>query len=137
MFTCTSCDNSLPESSFQKLTPKKSGGRPVQYWCRGCMAKQRKKWRQDNPDKYAEARLKVTAHNRHKTHGISAEEYAKMVDSQKGLCLVCGSPPPGKKGLHVSRIFSGLLCTNCHAGTVMFGSLDAFKKAAIHLANNS
>lgn len=59
-------------------------------------------------------------------YGITEREYWRMVDSQGGVCAVCGCEPPdtkhsGGKKLHVdhdheSGRVRGLLCISCNRG---------------------
>ena len=52
--------------------------------------------------------------------GITLEEYNKLLESQNGVCAICGKPP-GKKQLavdhdHETSRVRGLLCSNCNHG---------------------
>ena len=59
-----------------------------------------------------------------KVHGLTLEDYDRMFDRQRGLCLICHQPSP--KNLHVdhdhdSGKVRGLLCMRCNVG---MGSFD-------------
>ena len=73
------------------------------------------KSRQRNPEKVRENHLKYT-------YGISQSDYNKMINSQNGLCSICGSDDIGDKRnkyFHVDHCHEtgkvrGLLCSRCN-----------------------
>ena len=57
---------------------------------------------------------------RHKTYGLTGEEYRAMSEAQGGVCLFCLRPPkPPRNNLdvdhdHVTGKVRGLLCSGCN-----------------------
>lgn len=95
------------------------------------------KWREANRDKYNAWAREYHHKNKHlwvsrtrawilkSTYGITLEQYDKMLENQKGVCLICGNLPSehGKskqsKVLHIdhdheSGEVRGLLCSRCN-----------------------
>jgi hypothetical protein len=57
------------------------------------------------------------------THGITPDDYQRMLDAQGGVCAVCELPPYGKNLMHVDHNHAtgkirGLLHTRCNAQLV-------------------
>lgn len=94
-----------------------------------------KKWYHSN---------KVRVHLRGiaKKFGISEEEYAAMMERQKGLCAICGKHPKFRNlaadHSHVTGQNRELLCTTCNAGLGQFyDSPELLEKAAAYLRRHS
>lgn len=70
-----------------------------------------KKWRDMNKEKTRRYQLKAY-------YGISLEDYNRMMEEQKGLCLGCCRPPKSGKlqvdHCHTSNKIRALLCGNCN-----------------------
>lgn len=78
-----------------------------------------------------------------KKYGISIEEYDRMVESQKGLCKICNSFEPNRKGRlcvdhdHDTGKIRGLLCDKCNRAMGLFGdSQENLQKAIEYLKAN-
>lgn len=82
----------------------------------------------------------VTGWKREKKYGITPEQYAEMLVSQKGVCAICHQPERsrGCKGSirvltldhdHATNEIRGLLCDRCNRGLGYFGD-DPQKLAA-------
>jgi hypothetical protein len=77
-----------------------------------------------------------------RNYGLNFAEYDAMLESQKGLCAICSSPPPDhhKKRLnidhcHASGRVRGLLCDACNRGIgLLKDSPDLMLKAISYLA---
>jgi hypothetical protein len=74
---------------------------------------------------YAANATRQKAYSLRQLYGITAEQYAQMLDDQKGVCAICNSNNGGKSLAvdHVhdeSRRVRGLLCAKCNAGIGMF-----------------
>lgn len=77
-------------------------------------------------------RDKAVALFRQKTYGLSAEEYARLLAAQAGVCAICLRPETAKRrGItktlavdhdHASGRVRGLLCVRCN---VMLGWFEA------------
>jgi hypothetical protein len=53
-------------------------------------------------------------------YGMTMESYQEMLESQNGLCKICGRPPMPKKPLfvdhnHANGDIRGLLCNKCNS----------------------
>lgn len=73
------------------------------------------KWRANNPDKNRQYYLSTT-------YGITQKVYQELFDRQNGLCAICGTHKPGRKGTvyfavdhdHATGEIRGLLCQRCN-----------------------
>jgi hypothetical protein len=87
------------------------------------MAKARKTWNVNNPERLLEDRRRYKINTRHK---ISLEEYDELLNSQEGVCAICGKPETRiQKGKvtplavdhdHKTGEIRGLLCSKCNLG---------------------
>lgn len=82
-----------------------------------------------------------------KSHGLTLEQYEHALVVQGGLCAVCGTDKPGKRGFHVDhdhnccprktscgKCVRGLLCHNCNVGLGLLGdSPDRLRNAVAYL----
>lgn len=74
-----------------------------------------------------------------KRHGISLEEFDRMLAEQGGGCAICGRPPNGHGALHVDHCHTtgkirGLLCFSCnYAVGALQDEPDLFELAAEYL----
>ena len=78
-------------------------------------------------------------------YGIDEEEYNKILEKQVGLCAICGSDSPRRKGSknfavdhnHTTMEVRGLLCHPCN---VMIGlakdDIEVLEKAIEYLKNS-
>ena len=78
-------------------------------------------------------------------YGIDEEEYNKILEKQVGLCAICGSDSPRRRGSknfavdhnHTTMEVRGLLCHPCN---VMIGlakdNIEVLKKAIEYLKNS-
>lgn len=140
MKQCTKCKQKLDFDFFGKNKISKDG---YTWWCRKCLAAQRREWRNNNKDKAKKYAKEYRRKNPEKyrnsqmksVFGITLEDYNKMFKKQKGLCKICGLPEThknmhGVKGLsidhnHHSKKIRGLLCNNCNLGIGQL-KVDAF-----------
>ena len=119
MKTCTKCKIKKPESEFYR--DSRTDGK-LMASCKQCKSSATRKWWKAND--YDKTRYKKNKHserNRHlrKKYGITDEDYAEMLKSQKGKCAICGAGEPGTKKFdvdhcHVTGVVRGLLCTSCN-----------------------
>lgn len=100
---CPSCKQKKSKSDFHKNSSRRNG---VDIYCRDCSKKKA-------PDRYFKH-----------TYGITKEEYAAMLKSQKGVCHLCKKPETmihlGKTArlcvdhCHKTGKIRGLLCNACN-----------------------
>jgi hypothetical protein len=97
----------LPLSEFYK-NPKGLDGR--EFDCKACLKERRH------------------GYEIKRVHGISAEDYARMLSQQGGGCAICGAPQKSttKRRLHVDHDHvtgkvRGLLCSRCNVALGYFG----------------
>lgn len=118
---CSSCHLWLPLSLFYVDLIKKDG---LNGQCKQCHLNYGRAHDINN-------RLK-------RQFNITPEEYVAMVESQGGVCAICGGPP-GKKRLavdhnHKTGKVRGLLCGNCNTSLGGFmDSRDLLIKAVAYL----
>ena len=124
---CVGCHEVLPLSAFSKRAASRDGLQPR---CRPCDSEQAARWKDANPDRVLDARLR-------RDFGITLDEYKALLTEQGGVCAICGQPPttvfgrpsgrPGKQGRqripqlvvdhdHVTGQIRGLLCVPCNRG---------------------
>lgn len=82
-----------------------------------------KKWRTNNRVKY----LRGKKDNRlRKTYGITLVEFEIMLETQNGVCLICGLPEIKEKDnlsvdhCHSTNKVRGLLCSKCNTAIGLF-----------------
>lgn len=78
-----------------------------------------------------------------KKYGITQADYLSMLESQKGVCKICGEPETSKDGIsgkvkampidhcHITGKVRGLLCSRCNRAIGMFADRIDFLQAAI------
>ena len=104
---CTRCEKFKDPDLFGK----DSGAKDKKLsFCRECARGTRKGRSYSSSEK-------LTIHLKH-LYGITAEEYAQMLEQQQGVCAICNRPP-GKRRLHVDHCHKtgkirGLLCLRCN-----------------------
>ena len=100
------------------------------------------KYREASPEK-----VKATNKNGHlkRKYGITLEEYKKILENQKHLCLICNQPETRKhKGNKVDLVvdhchktgkFRGLICDSCNVGLARFKDNPEILQGAINYLN--
>jgi hypothetical protein len=90
--------------------------------------------------KYSSYKEKCRANSLKAHHGIALEDYQERLDSQDGVCKICGEVPTGKrKNLHVDHCHEtgeirGLLCMSCNRALGWFGDrVDRLESAIRYL----
>jgi hypothetical protein len=79
-----------------------------------------------------------------RVYGLTPEEYNKLLETQNGVCAICGKEETysnqwNKRRLavdhcHETGIIRGLLCGRCNSGLGWFDdNLEYLKKAVLHL----
>jgi hypothetical protein len=97
--------------------------------------------RKKNPDAWRSADLK-------KNFGITLDDYNVMLESQSGVCAICGNPETTRHNntdrvrnlavdhCHTTGKVRGLLCTKCNQGLGNFrDNPDFLAKAISYLLN--
>jgi hypothetical protein len=159
MKQCTKCGETKPESDFYKARGGRDGLRGD---CKACFSRRAKRryaadpekvkarvraWQQANRDRYLvrqrEYKRARPAQERagylRRTFGISSDEYDAMLESQGGVCAICGRPPRKGSSLHVDHdhetgCVRGLLCFRCNGGLGQFAeSPERLVEAAEYL----
>ena len=110
---CKRCGEVKPISDFGKNGSYKDG---LQALCVICIRTRSKGYR-DTP----ENRRKNRERSLRWRFGITSGHYQWMLESQGGVCAICGKPPTGKHAFHVDHCHDtgdirGLLCSTCNTG---------------------
>jgi hypothetical protein len=139
--TCRKCGKTKSLADFYPHPGCRDGVRPE---CKACnlaakVARHRaepqpardrtQRWRQDNPDRYAENQRrfresggkKLADRRSHlkRKYGITLEQYDDLLERQGGVCGICGAEPHPTISLHVDHdhetgALRGLLCFRCN-----------------------
>lgn len=133
--------NGKPNPEYRRLARlkyKESGNAAVRKWQEANIDYRKEKQAQrykDNPEAYANQRYIYK-------YGITLQDYRKMVESQGGVCKICGGPPNGKHlklvvdHCHTSGLVRGLLCSSCNKAIgLMRDDVEILKKAIFYLEN--
>lgn len=150
---CTKCGEWKDKSQFSKNKVLKDG---LMRWCRVCNYAQTYAWQKNNKERYAANRRRreneiYTTDRRHAKHlkknfGISPDIYQSKLDSQGGVCAICGKEETvhAKNGIDMKRLsvdhdhktgeLRGLLCSNCNAAIgYLKDDISLIEKAAGYL----
>ena len=145
MKTCTKCGVPQPLSAFH--THSRSPDK-LSYWCKKCASGSATAWRKNNPERFRSTRAAWNAkpeskaynkdwreknkdreiwYQRKYMYGITRLEFDAMMDSQGGVCLLCGLPFGNRRGQspavdhdHVTKRVRGVLHGNCNRGLGFF-----------------
>ncbi len=120
---CPRCKKRKNVNDFYKNNVAASG---FSSWCKKCVSKWHKEYRQKNPIIFRERRLK----NR---YGITIKERNAMIAKQNGVCAICGVAPKrfDTDHCHKTGLVRKLLCHNCNAGIGYFKENTQYLKSAI------
>lgn len=137
MKQCSKCKKEKPESEFYLDKAMKLG---LHSWCIACVKKLALKGgRRLSKLQKKDLRLKST-------HGISLRQYQEMLESQNGVCAICGNnetvkqqgipQPLSVDHCHETGKVRGLLCSRCNAAIgLLREDLDILASAASYLIN--
>jgi len=133
MITCLRCNETKPESEFQREKTRKSGYRGR---CKVC----EKETRQVPSNAYDTPQKAWKRHIKAK-FGVDKEFYDALLVEQEGKCAICGTTDSGSKHgvfsidhCHTNGHIRGLLCKECNTGLGMFkDNIESLKKAAEYL----
>jgi hypothetical protein len=124
---------------WREKNPEKLKAAEADRWKRDKVALTEKsyKWREKNPGEWSAINRKASL----KKYGLTPTQYADMVNAQKGLCEICGSPPTDIHSSvlcvdhdHQTGAVRGLLCHKCNGGMGLFmDNPDTLRKAAAYL----
>ncbi len=124
---CRICEKVLPQADFQP-----SGWTARYPHCRKCNNQKRKRYRQNFPERDRQTRRndfrKHSARCREETRryllkkkfGLSESAFNDLLESQNGVCAICGGKPAGRRLAvdhdHKTGRVRGLLCLHCNTG---------------------
>ena len=129
---CFSCkqDKSLTEYY-------KSNTKYYQRECKVCNKERKAAWHKTESGKLSSTNTKLKAR-----FGISLDDYNKMLEEQKGLCLICNDSISynghrlSVDHNHITGKIRGLLCKACNFGLGHFkDNQELLRKAIIYLEN--
>lgn len=116
---CPGCDQTKPIDDFGKCARTRDGH---QARCRKCQSKTAMAWNKANPERFSRNRRNSRLRTE---YGIGPEGYEALMESQGGVCAICGRPPAPRKPLHVDHCHDsgrvrGLLCRSCNQALGLF-----------------
>lgn len=109
-------------------------------------AKRSKAAKQYRQTPHRQASLRQARFKAHlKSYGLTVDQHAAMLESQNGVCAICGLPqiPRGRKRrLHIDHDHGtgkvrGLLCDRCNAGIGCFRDSSTTLRRAVEYLNPS
>ncbi len=128
MLECSICSESKEETEFYS-----NGSNGKHTHCKSCKRKSAGSYYHRNPDK-------VRFRNLLKKYGLSASEYAAMLESHAGKCGSCGSESAGGRWNvfnvdhdHETGAPRGLLCLGCNTGAWITDDPDLLAKKILYL----
>lgn len=100
--------------------------------CRERLRAKRRREYSENPARHAEYNRRNQLKRR---FGITSDEYDSMLESQGGVCAICGEADPTGRRLavdhnHETGEVRGLLCIRCNRGIGNFKDSPALLQAA-------
>jgi hypothetical protein len=142
-YTCVKCSLAKLENK-ELMTP---------YRTREKGNNKQKRWREKNPDKVAQQRMRAKpprkiwyTNNKEqlngkrlfRSYGITLDQYNELLLKQNGKCAICHGTNKGKLLAvdhdHKSDKIRGLLCTKCNTGLGLFNDkLELLEKAKEYL----
>lgn len=138
--TCRVCQRSRPIDAFPFRV---RGGGVRRYECRACTLVKNTQWRDANKDR---VQSQSRARELKKKYGITAEQFAAMLASQRGVCAIClGNPRGGRTSsstlcvdhdAQTGRV-RGLLCAPCNQGIgLLRHGVQNLERAVKYLADS-
>ena len=130
------CKECGVEKSLEEFNKKKTSKDGKNYICKICEAIKSKEYR-DNPDN----RLTERDRDLKKKYGITLYTYTTMLESQGGVCDICGkSVIENGKALavdhnHNTGAVRGLLCNTCNSGIGLLQDNTEILQLAINYLN--
>jgi hypothetical protein len=138
---CSTCKRRLAVEAFSKSAGKPDG---LAYRCKDCcrtayneryrndpsFREQRAEYTRQHYEKNAEKRRTDRRKNLNR-YGITTDDFEKLLESQHGVCAICGDPPKATNQLsqktrlavdhdHETGRVRGLLCDKCNTGLGQF-----------------
>lgn len=140
---CYTCKRDLPlcEFSYNKSAHTKI---KLQGSCKECSRSKKRKHYQENREAELERRKQYhqqhqdeeRARHRLRKYGITARQYATLLEAQGGRCRICGQQGTEPWQLcvdhnHVTGAVRGLLCAGCNSGLGYFKDSSNLMRLAI------
>jgi hypothetical protein len=142
--TCFRCKQRKDTTEFYSAKRPKDG---LTCYCKLCcneraseyrinhpakVKENRQRWKQEHPDYGRKAHLR-------KVHGITVEQYNRMLQDQHGCCKICNHPTTSTLVVdhcHTTGNIRGLLCDDCNLGLGKFrDNVDYLQSAVQYLVN--
>ena len=139
--TCKTCRNEQKRDTnklWRKKNPESGSRYGKMYYQtnKGEIRKRNMEWQKKNPDKVLDNTLKSA-------HGITLQDYRKMLERQAGKCAICNNEERNGKRLsvdhnHLTGKVRGLLCDGCNKSLgLMKDNVGAIKNAVAYLEEHS
>lgn len=100
--------------------------------CKKCASAKAHEWYKDN---LSRAQMNQRRFHLKKNYGVTLEQYQVRLDSQGGVCAICGDRPDQWLAVdhcHSTGAIRGLLCNNCNRAIGLLGDRVDRLKAAIN-----
>lgn len=124
---CNKCNTTKPLSEFHKKAGRKDGHSST---CKACVNNRTRPY-----DKDADKDRKLR-----KAYGITLQEYNEILESQGGVCAICGGTESAKGRMmavdhcHETGTIRGILCSHCNRGLGFFrDNIDSLQSAIKYL----
>jgi Autographiviridae endonuclease VII len=139
MKKCSACGVEKDNSEFHKNPGSRDG---LNSSCKSCKSAYNR-WLAKNPveiRKYKNGKLKKRTIRTDvcKKYGITSDNYDELLESQNGVCAICGGHPKGKKRRlcidhdHNTGKIRGLLCNECN---VALGAAKDSESVLVRMIN--
>lgn len=131
---CTVCKIDFNAELFYKSKRSNTG---YNYRCKKCDNDARKKYRNNQPERYSLVKRKINLKCR---YNLTIEQYLEILKKQNDCCAICLNPYPRSTGNyevsfvvdhnHATGKIRGLLCSKCNRGIGFLGdNLQNFERA--------
>jgi hypothetical protein len=142
---CSRCGKSKPLADFPLRFHRYYGRKCRSARCTECERAEAKSWKNKNLDRVRECRRRIS---RKSKFGMTNVQYRKMIESQNGLCAICGNPETTTRGRrlkelsvdhnHETGTVRELLCAACNTGIgLLKDSPELLRKAAVYLEKHA
>lgn len=131
---CPSCGETKDYSLFYRNKQSKINCSP---YCKVCSNLRSTSYARENKHK-----IPTTGYSLKRRYGITADDYARMLEQQEHKCAICGIEQcaSGRNfavdHCHTTKVIRGLLCSNCNTSLGGFQDDIVLLQSAINYLQN-